>query len=220
MATEESSLGFDLPLESEGTISCQMSSDATVDRMCQGPGLFSLINKMNEIILSSNKRMTDFLLQQKHVMPPGHIPQEDILQPGADCGVGLPVRKRRRIETNATSTISVNPSRLNSQSTSLHPPGVEDGNLHSPSPSIAGHSETHPLVDDVLSLFGEHDFDGDVNPQDSDKLSNEGESITQDAFLDEIDSATAIAAPKGPPFAEHLAKILNDKFHLEFESTQ
>ena len=115
---------------------------------------------MNEIILSSNKLMTDFLSQQKHVMPPGHISQEDILQPGADCDVELPVTKRRCIETNVTSMILVNPSRLNSQSTSLHPPGVENGNLHSPAPSIAGHSETHPLFDGVLSLFGEQDFDG------------------------------------------------------------
>ena len=30
----------------------------------------------------------------------------------------------------------------------------------------------------------------------------------------------AISAPKGLPVAEHLTKILNDKFHLEFESTQ
>ena len=74
--------------------------------------------------------MTDLLLFQKHVMPPGHISQDDILQPGADCNVELPVTKRRCNETNATSMTSVNSSRLNSQSTSLHPPGVEDGYLH------------------------------------------------------------------------------------------
>ena len=32
--------------------------------------------------------------------------------------------------------------------------------------------------------------------------------------------ATAISAPKGPPVADHLAKILNDKFHIEFEPAQ
>ena len=32
--------------------------------------------------------------------------------------------------------------------------------------------------------------------------------------------ATAISVPKGPPVADHLAKFLNDKFHIELESAQ
>ena len=32
--------------------------------------------------------------------------------------------------------------------------------------------------------------------------------------------ATAISAPKGPPVVDHLAKILNERFSIEFESAQ
>ena len=46
----------------------------------------------------------------------------------------------------------------------MYPHNTEDENLHVPAPSIAvHHSETHPPVHDVLSLFDDQDIDDDVN---------------------------------------------------------
>ena len=211
MSTEEHGFGSALPLESEEGISCEMSH--AVDGTIKEPIMLSLLNKMNDNISSSNKLLAEFLSQHKHVMPQGHASKRNILQSDFESGNESAVSKRRRME--ASATLSVNPNRLQVEPSSFPPLDVEDDNMLSPAPSIAGQdSETCPPADDALGLFGEQDLDD--NNQDP----NESDAIAQDAFLDKVDMATAISAPKGPPVADHLAKILNDKFHVEFEPAQ
>ena len=214
MASEENDLSSDLPLESEEAISNHLPHGTVVDRTFQEPIMFSLLNKMNDNILSSNKLLAEFLSQQKHGMPPGHASKRAISQSDFESGNEFTVAKRKL--TASSATLSVNPDRLQAEPSSFPPLDVEDENIHSPAPSIAGQNlETCPPVDYAVSLFGEPDLD-DNDIQDP----NESEVIAQDAFLDQIDMATAISVPKGPPVADHLAKILNDKFHIELESAQ
>ena len=109
----------------------------------------------------------------------------------------------------ASATLSYNPNRLQAEPSSLPPLDVEDDNMLSIAPSIVReNSETCPPVDDAVSLYGEKDLDDNNDNQDP----NESDATAQDVFLDKIDMATAISAPKGPPIADHLAQILNDKF--------
>ena len=213
MAREESFLAPDLTFEPEGTSS---SLNDVVDRPSQeSNSMVSILQKMNENIMSSNKLLLDLVSQQNRNRSPRQISQEDVLQLGSDCGEEFPIAKRRRVNMTDSSTISVNPNR---QTLPL-PHNTEDENFHAPALSIAGHhSETRPPVDDVLSLFGEQDIDDDVNLRDD--MVDPNNTTTQDAFLDEIDMATAISVPKGPPVADHLAKILTEKFHAEFDSAQ
>ena len=214
MASEENDLSSDLPLESEEAISNHLPHGTVVDRTFQEPIMFSLLNKMNDTILLSKKLLAEFLSQQKHGMPPGHASKRAISQSDFESGNDFTVAKRKL--TASSATLSVNPDRLQAEPSSFPPLDVEDENIHSPAPSIAGQTlETCPPVDDAVSLFGEQDLD-DNDIQDP----NESEVIAQDAFLDHIDMATAISVPKGPPVSDHLAKILNNKFHIELESAQ
>ena len=75
MASEENDLSSDLPLESDEAISNHLPHGTVVDRTFQQPIIFSLLNKMNNNILSSNKLPADFLSQQKHVMPQDMLPK-------------------------------------------------------------------------------------------------------------------------------------------------
>ena len=108
MSTEEHSFGSALPLESEEGISCEMSH--AVDGTIKEPIMLSLLNKMNDNILSSNKLLADFLSQHKHVMPQGHASKRNILQSDLESGNELAVPKRRCME--ASAKLSVNPNRL------------------------------------------------------------------------------------------------------------
>ena len=85
---------------------------------------------------------------------------------------------------------------------------------HSPAPLIAGHTtETHPSVEDVVSLFSEQDIEEELNDLEND-------SVSQDLFLSEVENAVAMAKITGPPISEHLAGIITKKFHLGLEPTQ
>ena len=177
--------------------------------------MLSLLNKMNDNIVSSNKLLADFLSQHKHVLLQGHASKRAILQSDFESGNEFAVPKRRRME--ASATLSVNPNRLQVEPSCFSPLDVEDDKVNLPIPSIAGqNSETCPPVDDAVSLFGEQDPDDNNDNQDP----NENDTIVQGAFLGKIDMATAISAHKGRPVADHLAKIWTDKFHIEFESAQ
>ena len=191
-----------------------MPHGTAVDRTFQDPIMLSLLNKMTDNILSSNNLLADFLSQQKHVMPPGHASKRAISQSDFESGNECTVAIRKLTESSVT--LSVNPDRLQAEPRSFPPLDVEDENSHSPTPSIAGQNlETCPPVGDAVSLFGEQDLD-DHDNQDP----NESEVIAQDAFLDHIDMATAISVPNGWPVVDHLAKIVNDKFHIELELAQ
>ena len=70
MSTKEHGFGSAVPPESEEGISCEMSQ--AVDGTIKEPNVLSLLNKMNDTILSSNTLLADFLSQHTHVMPQGH----------------------------------------------------------------------------------------------------------------------------------------------------
>ena len=124
----------------------------------------------------------------------------------SDCGeFEEPPSKRKLL---ATATVSVAHNRQ--QNISDVP---TDSPARSPTPSTAWHlQETRPSADDVVSLFCEQDIDEGVN--DIETLTSQGE------FLNEVENAVATSKPKGLPISEHLAKILNDKFHIELEASQ
>eukprot|EP00795_Rhopilema_esculentum_P002752 gene2752-biopygen1131 len=165
--------------------------------------LLFVLQKMNDTIVSSNQLLSKFVKNYPKRRS-DHRPSDSDFD--SDCGeFEEPPRKRKLL---ATATVSVAPNRQ--QNISDVP---TDSPARSPAPSTAGHlHETRPSADDAVSLFGEQDIDEGVN--DIETL------ISQDEFLNEVENAVATAKPKGPPISEHLAKILNDKFHIELEASQ
>ena len=93
-------------------------------------------------------------------------------------------------------------------------PSASQSGANSPAPVIAGHNtEIRPSAGDVVSLFSEQDIDDEANAA---KI----ETASQDQFLNEVKNAVATAKIKGPPISEHLAGIINKKFHLGLEPAQ
>ena len=93
-------------------------------------------------------------------------------------------------------------------------PSAPHSVANSPAPAIAGHNtETRPSADDVVSLFGEQDIE-----EEADATTND--TASQDQFLTEVKIAAATAMNTGPPISEHLAGIINKKFHLGLKLTQ
>ena len=93
-------------------------------------------------------------------------------------------------------------------------PSASNSVANSPAPAIAGHNtETRPSAGDALSLFGEQDIEEEAN-------ATKNDTASQDQFLTEVENVVATAKNMGPPISEHLAGIINKKFHLEIEPTQ
>ncbi|XP_065056974.1 uncharacterized protein LOC135685096 [Rhopilema esculentum] len=181
-----------MPEHSRGTSDQPLNTD-----------LLFVLQKMNDTIVSSNQLLSKFVKNYPKRRS-DHRPSDSDFD--SDCGeFEEPPRKRKLL---ATATVSVAPNRQ--QNISDVP---TDSPARSPALSTAGHlHETRPSADDAVSLFGEQDIDEGVN--DIETL------ISQDEFLNEVENAVATAKPKGPPISEHLAKILNDKFHIELEASQ
>ena len=90
MAIKEDAFASVLPLENEEGISCKMSH--AVDRTIKEPIMLSLLNKMNDNILSSNKLHADFLSQHKNVLSQRHVSKRNSLLFDFEPGNELDVR--------------------------------------------------------------------------------------------------------------------------------
>ncbi len=96
--------------------------------------------------------------------------------------------------------------------------------------------DARPLHDDIISLFGEHDIDQDIESDDIDQdnvrhhaspsvISHPDQAhadvmSTEDDFLDSVDTTTSVSIPKSPPISDHLSKILNSRFQNDLDSAQ
>ena len=183
----------------EGT-SCSMSSSRGVIENQQNPNLNEVLLNMNKTIHASNQLLVEFLSSQRKCTRVDDFASES----DSDGSLEPPAKMAKR----GVSTQSVAPHRLPSESAHSD----ADKSIGSPAP-IAGHiNENRPATDDAISLFGEQDIDEGVNA--SENLQS------QEDFLTEVTNAIATEKPTGPPISEYLAKILNDKFHIELELAQ
>ena len=166
----------------------------------QSVDLISVLGRMNESIVNSNNLILKVLKDQGRQRRPPYVPESDSDE--GDCDEP-PLKKKR-----AGITPGIH-------SKSIVEPEIDKSDIaSSPAPLIVGHTmETHPSVDDVVSLFGEQDIDEEVNAVEPD-------SISQDHFLTEVENAVATAKATGPPISGHLANIVNTKFHVELEPAQ
>ena len=109
---------------------------------------------------------------------------------------------------SGVSTQSMAPHQLPNESAHSN---IENS-ISSPAPIVRHINETRPAVDDALRHFGEQDIDEGVNASET--------LQSQENILTEVANAITKDKPMGPPISDHLAKILNKKFHIELEIAQ
>ena len=177
-----------------------MSSSHGVIENQQNPNLSEVLLNMNRTIHASNQLLVEFLSSQRKRTRVDDFASES----DSDGSLEPPTKMAKR----GVSTQSVAPRRLHSESAHSD----ADKSIGSPAPLVGHINENRSANDDALSLFGEQDIDEGVNA--SENLQS------QEDFLTEVTNAIVTEKPTGPPISEHLAKILNDKFHIELELAQ
>ena len=180
--------------------SCSMPSAHGLIENQHNHNLNEVLLTMNKTIQASNQLLVEFLGSQHKRT------RSDEFESGSDSDG--PLQPPTTTAKRGASTQSIAPHRLDIESAQSD----ADNSISSPAP-VAGHiNETRPAADDALSLFGEQDIDEGVNASAS--------LQSQEDFLMEVANAIATEKPTGPPISEHLAKILNEKFHIELELAQ
>ena len=192
--------------------SLEVSSPPTceVAERSQSADIFSILNRMNESITQSNQLLVQVVRGQgKH----GRAPCTS----DSDSDIGdfnEPPSKKKRLSSVAEDGNMPRIYQDFPPAVIHNAPTASQSVANSPAPAIAGHNtETRPSADDVVSLFGEQDIEEEANATKIDTAS-------QDQFLTEVENAVATAKNTGPPISEHLAGIINKKFHLELEPAQ
>ena len=187
-------------LEASSPHTCEVSEHS------QSVDMLSILSRMNDSIMHSNQLLVQVIRGQGK-----HGRATCISDSDSEIGdLNEPPKKKRSRSIAEDGDMPA----IYQASPSAHignAPSASQSGANSPAPVIAGHNtEIRPSADDVVSLFGEQDIDDEANAA---KI----ETASQDQFLNEVENAVATAKIKGPPISEHLAGIINKKFHLGLE---
>ena len=172
--------------------------------------MLSILSRMNDSIMHSNQLLVQVIRGQGK-----HGRATCISDSDSDIGdLNEPPSKKKRSRSIAEDGDMPTIYQASPSAHICNAPSASQSGANSPAPVIAGHNtEIRPSADDVVSLFGEQDIDDEANAA---KI----ETASQDQFLNEVENAVATAKIKGPPISEHLAGIINKKFHLGLEPAQ
>ena len=181
-----------------------------VSEQIQSADMSSILNRMNDSIMQSNQLLVRGMKEQgKHKRAP---PMSDSDSENGDVNEPLSKKKRSFYFDEVDNVPAIH--RDSPPPDVCNFPSASQSVAHSPAPLIAGHTtETRPSAEDVFSLFGEQDIEEEINVLEKD-------SVSQDQFLSEVNNAVAKTKITGPPISEHLAGIINKKFHLGLEPAQ
>ena len=181
-----------------------------VSEQTQSADIFSILNRMNDSIMQSNQLLVQVIKEQgKHKRAP---PMSDSDSENGDVNEPISKKKRSFYFNEVDNVPAIH--RDSPPADVCNVPSASQSVAHSPAPLIAGHTtETHPSAEDVVSLFSEQDIEEEINVL-------ENNSVSQDQLLSQVENAVATAKITGPPISEHLAGIIDRKFHLGLEPIQ
>ena len=208
----ESGENFEVTFNQASSLDAPSPHTLQFSEQAQSVDLLSVLNRVNDSIINSNKLIIQPIKDQGKQRCLRYVSDSD---PDDRDYNEPPLKKKWLGVASATCSKSTVMPDLGTNSPSVDVTTIATPHdTNSPALLIAGHAtETRPSADDVVSLFGEQDIDEEVNDPETDPIS-------QDQFLMEVENAVSTAKVTGPPISEHLADIINKKFHVGLEPAQ